>query len=37
MDNEETRDTLSIIELLKKNFDLWKEEDAGEDNAIEDL
>lgn len=37
MDNEEARDALSIIELLKENLDLWKEEDGGEDNAVEDL
>eukprot|EP00344_Euplotes_crassus_P004180 CAMPEP_0196994216 /NCGR_PEP_ID=MMETSP1380-20130617/528_1 /TAXON_ID=5936 /ORGANISM="Euplotes crassus, Strain CT5" /LENGTH=230 /DNA_ID=CAMNT_0042409529 /DNA_START=24 /DNA_END=713 /DNA_ORIENTATION=- len=28
MDNEEARDALSIIELLKENLDLWKEEEA---------
>jgi len=37
MDNEEARDALSIIELLKENLDLWKEEEGGEDNAVEDL
>ena len=37
MDNEEARDALSIIELLKENLDLWKEEDGGEDNQVEDL
>ena len=37
MNNEEARDDLSNIELLKKNLDLWKEEEGGEDNAIEDL
>ena len=37
MDNEEARDALSIIELLKENLDLWKEEEGGEDNAAEDL
>ena len=37
MDNEEARDALSIIELLKENLDLWKEEEGGDDNAIEDL
>jgi 14-3-3 protein epsilon len=36
MDNEEARDALSIIELLKENLDLWKEE-GGDDNAVEDL
>ena len=37
MDNDEARDALSIIELLKENLDLWKEEEGGEDNAAEDL
>ena len=37
MDNEEARDILSIIELLTENLDIWKKEDDGEDNAIEDL
>ena len=37
MDNEEARDALSIIELLKENLDLWKEEEGGDDNAVEDL
>jgi 14-3-3 protein epsilon len=36
MDNDEARDALSIIELLKENLDLWKEE-GGDDNAVEDL
>lgn len=37
MENEEARDALSIIELLKENLDLWKEEEGAEDNAVEDL
>ena len=37
MDNEETRNALIIIELLKENLDLGKEEDIGEENAVEDL
>ena len=37
MDNDEARDALSIIELLKENLDLWKEEEGGDDNAVEDL
>ena len=37
MDNDEARDALSIIELLKENLDLWKEEEGGEDNAVEDI
>ncbi|CAI2377696.1 unnamed protein product [Moneuplotes crassus] len=32
MDNEEARDALSIIELLKENLDLWKEEEGNDDN-----
>lgn len=36
MNNEEARDALSIIELLKENLDLWKEGD-GADDAAEDL
>ena len=37
MDNEEARDALSIIELLKENLDLWKDEEGGEDAGVEDL
>ena len=37
MDNDEARDALSIIELLKENLDLWKEEEGADDNAVEDL
>ena len=33
---EDFRDAKSIIELLKENLTLWKEEE-NEDNAIEDL
>lgn len=36
MDNDEARDALSIIELLKENLDLWKEDEGAEDNAAED-
>jgi hypothetical protein len=36
MENDEARDALSIIELLKENLDLWKEE-ANEGNDVEDL
>jgi hypothetical protein len=25
MDNDEARDAISIVELLKENLDLWKE------------
>lgn len=36
VDEETFRDAKSIIELLKENLTLWKEEEDG-DNAIEDL
>ena len=35
VDEETFRDAKSIIELLKENLSLWKEEEA--DNAVEDL
>ena len=35
LDEDEFRDAKSIIELLKENLTLWKEE--GEDNNIDDL
>eukprot|EP00347_Sterkiella_histriomuscorum_P024027 403332558 len=34
---DDFRDAKSIIELLKENLTLWKEEEEGGDNAIEDL
>ena len=34
---EDFRDAKSIIELLKENITLWKEEEEGENNNIEDL
>jgi hypothetical protein len=34
MDNEDARDALSIVELLKENLSLWKEE--GEDEEAQD-
>ena len=34
---EDFRDAKSIIELLKENITLWKEEEEGGDNNIEDL
>lgn len=37
MDNEEARDALSIIELLKENLDLWKDDDGNDDGGVEDL
>lgn len=36
VDEEMFRDAKSIIELLKENLTLWKEEDGG-DNNIEDM
>ena len=36
LEEEDFRDAKSIIELLKENLTLWKEEEE-EDNAIEDL
>merc|ERR1711913_54518 len=36
VDEETFRDAKSIIELLKENLSLWKEEDDG-NNAVEDL
>ena len=36
VDEETFRDAKSIIELLKENLTLWKDEEGG-DNAIEDL
>jgi hypothetical protein len=35
VDEETFRDAKSIIELLKENISLWKEED--DQNAVEDL
>lgn len=35
MDNEDARDALSIVELLKENLSLWKEE--GDNDNVEDL
>jgi 14-3-3 protein epsilon len=38
MDNEDARDALSIVELLKENLSLWKEENEDDDGQkIEDL
>ena len=34
---DDFRDAKSIIELLKENLTLWKEEEEGGDNAIDDL
>ncbi len=37
VDEETFRDAKSIIELLKENLTLWKEEEGGAGNDIEDL
>ena len=34
---DDFRDAKSIIELLKENLTLWKEEEEGGDNWIEDM
>ena len=31
MDNDDAKDALSIVELLKENLSLWKEEDEGDE------
>ena len=36
LEEDDFRDAKSIIELLKENLTLWKEEE-GDDNAIDDL
>lgn len=37
VEEEMFRDAKSIIELLKENLTLWKEEEDGNQNNIEDL
>ena len=37
LEEEDFRDAKSIIELLKENLTLWKEEEEGDDNQIDDL
>ncbi len=37
VDEETFRDAKSIIELLKENLTLWKEEEGEAKNEIEDL
>lgn len=37
LNEEDFRDAKSIIELLKENLTLWREEEEGADNNIEDL
>ena len=32
MDNDDARDAISIVELLKENLDLWKEAEGDDDN-----
>lgn len=34
---DDFRDAKSIIELLKENLTLWKEEEEGGDGGVEDL
>jgi molybdopterin synthase catalytic subunit len=36
-DEDTFRDAQSIIELLRENLALWKEEDEGNQNNIDDL
>ena len=37
LQEDDFRDAKSIIELLKENLTLWKEEEEGEENQIDDL
>merc|ERR1712146_398819 len=37
LEEDDFRDAKSIIELLKENLTLWKEEDNGNENQIDDL
>lgn len=37
LEEDDFRDAKSIIELLKENLTLWKGEEEGEDNQIDDL
>merc|ERR1712141_867480 len=37
LEEEDFRDAKSIIELLKENLTLWKEEEEDPDNQIDDL
>ena len=37
LEEDDFRDAKSIIELLKENLSLWKEEEEGDDNATDDL
>ena len=37
LEEDDFRDAKSIIELLKENLTLWKEEEEGDNNEIDDL
>ena len=37
LQEDDFRDAKSIIELLKENLTLWKEEEEGDDQQIDDL
>jgi len=37
LEEDDFRDAKSIIELLKENLTLWKEEEEGDANAVDDL
>ena len=37
LEEDDLRDAKGIIELLKENLALWKEEEEGEDNQIDDF
>merc|ERR1711982_178728 len=37
LQEDDFRDAKSIIELLKENLTLWKDEEEGDDNQIDDL
>ena len=37
LEEDDFRDAKSIIELLKENLTLWKEEEEAGDNQIDDL
>ena len=37
LEEDDFRDAKSIIELLKENLTLWREEEANEGDQIEDM
>jgi 14-3-3 protein epsilon len=37
IDNDQAKDALSIVELLRENLDLWKEADEEKGGEVEDL